>query len=66
VKIDHRLYDSSDFQFNLQQAITGNIQRLCSSNLYDDYELKTRKVISGKAFAQIPFIGLGQNTNAST
>jgi len=59
VKIDHRLYDSSDFQFNPWKAITGNIHRLCNSSLYDDHEIKTRKAISGKAFAQIPFIGLG-------
>jgi hypothetical protein len=65
VKIDHRLYDSSDFQFNPQQAITGNIHRLCSSSLYDDHELKTRMAISRKSIAQIPFIGLGENTNAS-
>jgi len=60
VKIDHRLNDSSDFQFNPQKAITGNIHRLCSSSLYDDHELKTRKGISGKAFAQIPFVGMGK------
>jgi hypothetical protein len=64
--IDHRLYDSSYFKFNPQQAITGNIHRLCSTSLYDDHELKTRKAISEKAFAQIPFIGLGKNTNAPT
>jgi hypothetical protein len=65
VKTDHRLYDSSDFQFNPQQAITGNIHSLCTCSLYDDHELKTRKAISGKAFAQIPFTRLGKNTNAS-
>jgi hypothetical protein len=66
VKIDHRLYDSSDFQVNPQQAITGNIHRLCTCSLYDDHELKTRKEISGKVFAQIPFTGLGKNTNANS
>jgi hypothetical protein len=64
VKNDHRLYDLSDFQFNPQQAITGNFHRLCTCSLYD-HELKTRKAISGKAFAQIPFTRLGKNTNAS-
>jgi len=63
VKIDHRLYNSSDFQFNPRKAITGNIHRLCSRSLYDDHELKTRKAISGKAFAQIPFIGLSTKQN---